>query len=74
MNLPARFVAPGIATALLGVHRSTLLRWEDQGHLKPHRLRSGHRRYLLADLRACLSVPMTDEELVAAADRLEGSA
>lgn len=74
MNMPARFVAPGIATALLGVHRTTLLRWEDKGQLRPHRLRSGHRRYLLSDLRACLSVPMTEEELAAAADRLERSA
>jgi predicted site-specific integrase-resolvase len=73
MNQPARFVASGVATALLGVHRSTLLRWEDQGLIQPHKLRSGHRRYLLSELRKQLNHPTTDAELNAAVDRLEGS-
>ena len=74
MNLPARMVAPGVASVLLGVHRNTLLRWEEQGKIKPHKLKSGHRRYLLSDLRGQLTRPMTDEEIIATADRLEGSA
>lgn len=73
MNQPARFVASGVATALLGVHRTTLLRWEADGKIKPHKLRSGHRRYLLSDLRKQLHYPTTDAELNATVDRLEGS-
>lgn len=49
------FVPPKTACALLGVHRNTLLRWETQGRFPNlRRLPGGHRRYLLADLRACL--------------------
>lgn len=54
----ARFVAPGIAATLLGVSRSTLIRWEQEGKIRPRRLFGGHRRYLLADLRNVLK----DEE------------
>lgn len=50
----AQFVAPGIAAALLGVSRSTLIRWEAEGKIRPRRLNGGHRRYLLADLRRVL--------------------
>lgn len=74
MNLPVvRFVAPGTAAALLGVSRSTLLRWESQGKLTPRRLHgAGHRRYLLSDLRGCLTAPVADEHR--SADRLEHAA
>lgn len=68
----ARFVAPGIAASLLGVSRSTLLRWEEAGKLRPRRLHgSGHRRYLLADLRRCIPDAIPDAELVDRADKLE---
>ena len=50
------FVAPRQACAMLGVSRSTLLRWEAEGSLRAYRLRgSGHRRYLIADLRAIIN-------------------
>jgi predicted site-specific integrase-resolvase len=72
-ELPSRFVAPGTAAALLGVSRSTLLRWETQGKLTPRRLHgAGHRRYLLSDLRGCLSAPVTQDKPAAA--RLEHAA
>jgi predicted site-specific integrase-resolvase len=74
MNLPPRFVAPGIAAALLGVHRSTLIRYEKDGRLKPRRLHgTGHRRYLLSDLRECLQTPISDATLLEEADRLEAA-
>lgn len=51
------FVAPGVACRMLGVHRNTLLRWEKAGRLpNTRRLRDGHRRFLITDLRSCLSV------------------
>lgn len=57
MSAPV-FVAPRIACELLGVHRNTLTRWEREGRFpNVRRLPAGHRRYLLADLRACLKVP-----------------
>lgn len=52
---PPRFVAPRTACALLGIHRSTLLRWEAKGLIRPRRLHGGHRRYLLADLAGVLN-------------------
>lgn len=53
----ARFVSPKVARELLDIHRNTLLRWEQAGRLpNVRRLPGGHRRYLLADLRACLKV------------------
>jgi excisionase family DNA binding protein len=55
MNTPPVFVRPAVACELLGVHRSTLLRWEAEGKIHPRRLFGGHRRYLLADLRAVLA-------------------
>ena len=74
MNLPPRFVSPGIAAALLGVSRSTLIRYEKQGKLAPKRLHgAGHRRYLLSDLRQCLQTPTTDANLLEEADRLEAA-
>jgi len=49
-------VPPRVACELLGISRSTLIRWENEGKIKPpRRLHGGHRRYLLADLRAVLS-------------------
>jgi excisionase family DNA binding protein len=51
----ARFVAPGIAASLLGVSRTTLIRWEAEGKISPRRLFGGHRRYLLSELRSVLS-------------------
>lgn len=51
---PPRFVRPAVAQQLLGVHRSTLIRWEAEGKIKPRRLFGGHRRYLLGDLAAVL--------------------
>lgn len=51
----SNFVPPATACRLLGVSRSTLLRWQAAGRLpNTRRLEGGHRRYLLADLRACL--------------------
>ncbi len=50
------FVSPRQACAMLGVSRSTLLRWETEGKLKAYRLcGSGHRRYLVADLRGIIN-------------------
>lgn len=40
------------AVRLLGVHRSTLLRWEELGRLTPVKLPSGHRRYRLTDIES----------------------
>lgn len=46
------FVPPRQARAMLGVSRTTLRRWEDAGIIRAFRLgSSGHRRYLLDDLR-----------------------
>lgn len=49
-----RFVRPATARALLGISRSTLIRWEAAGLITPRRLHGGHRRYLLDDLRKLL--------------------
>jgi putative resolvase len=43
-----------VACELLGVSRSTLIRWEDEGKLKPRRLFGGHRRYWLHEIRAVI--------------------
>lgn len=51
------FVAPRTACKMLGVHRNTLLSWQAAGRLpNTRRLPGGHRRYLVADLRAQLAV------------------
>lgn len=57
MTAPAQapvLVAPRVACELLGVTRSTLIRWEDEGKLSPRRLHGGHRRYWLHEIRAVL--------------------
>lgn len=49
------FVGPRTACKMLGVHRNTLLAWLADGRLpNTRRLPGGHRRYLIADLRAQL--------------------
>ena len=47
-------LSPAKASRFLGVSKRTLQRWEDQGRLVSTRTPSGHRRYLLADLRRLL--------------------
>jgi putative resolvase len=51
---PPRLVSPRVACELLGVSRSTLIRWEEEGKLKPRRLFGGHRRYWLHEIRAVI--------------------
>lgn len=58
MTTPPVFVPPRVAQELLGVSRSTLIRWEGEGKLTPRRLYGGHRRYLLGDLRAAITEGM----------------
>lgn len=43
-------LTPQQAAALLGVSTRTLLRWEDQGKIKPIRTAGGHRRYDVSEL------------------------
>ena len=43
-------LTPNKAAELLGVSTRTLLRWEDQGKIKPTRTAGGHRRYDINDL------------------------
>ena len=50
-NEVPRLVATRDACKLLGVTRSTLLRWEEQGKVNPRRLFGGHRRYWLHEIR-----------------------
>lgn len=47
-------VSPRVACELLGVSRSTLIRWEEDGKLTPRRLFGGHRRYWLHEIRAAV--------------------
>lgn len=49
-----QLVSPRVACELLGVTRSTLIRWEDEGKLSPRRLFGGHRRYWLHEIRAVI--------------------
>lgn len=42
------------ACELLGISRSTLIRWEAEGKIKPRRLHGGHRRYWLHEVRAAI--------------------
>jgi len=50
-----RLVSPRDACKLLGVTRSTLLRWEEQGKVTPRRLFGGHRRYWLHEIRNAIN-------------------
>lgn len=54
MSQEPLYLSPRKACELLDVDRSTLLRWESAGLLAAHRFKSGHRRYLRADLLAML--------------------
>lgn len=52
------FISVGNAAALAGVHVVTIGRWIDAGKLpNTRRTPGGHRRILLADLRAVLRTP-----------------
>lgn len=44
------------ACALLSIHRSTLYRWQHEGHLSPLILPNGHRRFRRSDVEALLVV------------------
>lgn len=47
-----KFLRPGQASVILGVHPRTLMRWAEQGMLRYHVLPSGHRRYSEQDVKA----------------------
>ena len=49
-----RWLSPAQASQYLGVSKRTLKRWEDRGRLRPARTPSGHRRYVLSELRRVL--------------------
>jgi excisionase family DNA binding protein len=46
----SNLVSSSQAAELLGVSTRTLLRWEEQGKLKPIRTEGGHRRYDVSEL------------------------
>lgn len=45
-------LTPKEAETLLGVSRRTLMRWESRGIIKPRRLPTGHRRFVLSEVEA----------------------
>ena len=49
-----RFVAIGKAAMVLGVHKATCLRYEDEGRLPPRRMMGGRTGWLMSELRALL--------------------
>lgn len=55
MNNTPRLVSSRVACELLGVSRSTLIRWEAEGKITPRRLFGGHRRYWLHQLAAVIA-------------------
>lgn len=54
MNQVPTLIPPRTACELLGISRSTLIRWESEGKLTPRRLNGGHRRYWLHEIRNVL--------------------
>jgi len=54
-------VSIGEAARILGVHPTTLRRWENEGKLIPDRTPSGHRRYVLAEIMGIVPHPETEQ-------------
>lgn len=52
-----KHVTPKEAAELLGVHVSSLRRWENAGKLKAIRTPGGQRRYLLQEVEAAANIP-----------------
>lgn len=52
-------VTPKVAARILGVHVSSLRRWENEGRLKAIRTPGGQRRFLLEEVEKAVGVPRT---------------
>ena len=52
------------AAKLLGVSKSTMRRWEEEGHIKPERTPGGHRRYHSEELTHLATHPMPKTDRV----------
>lgn len=61
------------AAEMLGVHSSTLRRWEIEGKLVPQRTKGGHRRYSISQLSEVKQVVPIDEKIVVGYCRVSSS-
>lgn len=58
-----KHVTPKEAARILGVHVSSLRRWENEGRLKAIRTPGGQRRFLLAEVEQVAGIPRTTKTI-----------
>jgi excisionase family DNA binding protein len=74
--MPGEWLSLSEASAILGVHPSTVRHWSDQGQLPVHRTQGGHRRFKRSEVELwmqCQRMDTSDEGLLVIQNALKST-